>query len=60
MGLGLISGCNGKVVQSLSDWNWELKSGCKSNSGLNDQDLELKTIFKSNSGFNRNVGFRKS
>jgi hypothetical protein len=32
----LKSGCNGKVVQSLSDRNPELKlkSGCKGNSGI--------------------------
>ncbi len=48
IGLELISGCNGKVVQvqSQSDRNRELlKSGCKGNSGLNDRDLELKSLF---------------
>ncbi len=55
----MISGCNGKVVQSLSDRNRELKSRCKGNSGLNDRDLELKSILKSNSGFNGNLGFRQ-
>ncbi len=34
--------CNGKVLQSLSDRNRELKSECKCNSGLNDQDLVIQ------------------
>ncbi len=55
----LISGRNRKVVQSLSDRNRELKSGCKGNSGLNDRDLKLKSILKSNTGFNDNLGFRQ-
>ncbi len=42
IGCGVENGCNGKVVQSLSDQNRELKSGCKGNSVLNDWDLQFK------------------
>ncbi len=49
---------SGEVLQSLSDRDRELKSGCKGNSGLNDRDLELKNILTSNSGLNGSLGLR--